>query len=152
QGQLPDDPAAVAAAEEEALEALIDQLIILQVAGRDSTLLPESSEIESRVSQLMDQTTREMGGAAAFQSALEAEGITQAEYRELMTQRVRREQIRQLFMASRLRRAAPVVITEAEARAVFEERASQLGPRPEMVTIRQAVITPAASDSAWDAA
>lgn len=152
QGQIPNDPAAMAEIEEQALEALVDQLLILQAARRDSALIPEEAEITSRVNQLLEQTIQRMGGSAAFLRALQQEGITQGEYRDIMTQQIRREQIRQLFMAVRLRTAAPVVITEAEVRQVFEARRGELGQRPEMVTIRQTVISPEASDSAWAAA
>jgi parvulin-like peptidyl-prolyl isomerase len=65
---------------------------------------------------------------------------------------VRREQIRQLFMASRVRDAAPVAIAEAEARALFDEARAQIGDRPEQLTIRQAVIKPVATEAAWQAA
>ena len=149
QGQLPDDPAGMAVAEDEALAAIVDQLLIIQAAARDSTLIPEDEEIEGRVEQVLDQAVQTMGGMSAFQAALVAEGVTQAEYRTLLTQRIRREQIRQLFLQANLREAAPVAITEAEARAVFEERRVGLGERPELVTMRQAVVTPVPSDSAW---
>jgi peptidyl-prolyl cis-trans isomerase SurA len=152
QGQLPNDPAQRAAIEDQALEALVDQMLILQEAGQDSTLLPEEAEIEARVDQLLEQAVTETGGNAQFQAALEREGVTQAEYRELMRQRVRREQIRQLFMAARVRDAAPVAVTEADARELFEELRDQIGQRPEMLTIRQAVIRPQPTEAAWTAA
>ena len=149
QGQLPTDPSLRAEIEEESLEALVDQMLIVQEAARDSTLLPDDAEVEGRVAQLMESTISQMGGNVAFQAALEREGVTQGEYRELMKQRVRREQIRQLFMASQVRGAAPVAITEAEARALYEESRAQLGERPEMLTIRQIVIRPQPSEEAW---
>jgi peptidyl-prolyl cis-trans isomerase SurA len=152
QGQLPNDPAQRTAIEEQALESLVDQMLILQEAGQDSTLLPEDAEIESRVDQLLEQAVTQTGGNTAFQQALEREGVTQAEYRELMRQRVRREQIRQLFMAARVRNAAPVAVTEADARELFEELRDQIGQRPEMLTIRQAVIRPQPTEAAWTAA
>jgi peptidyl-prolyl cis-trans isomerase SurA len=149
QGVLPNDPAQRTAVEEQALEALVDQMLILQEAGQDSTLLPDDNEIQTRVDQLMEQAITQSGGNAQFQQALQREGVTQPEYREFMTQRVRREQIRQLFMASRVREAAPVVVTEAEARALFDEYRDRIGDRPEAITIRQAVIKPVATEAAW---
>jgi peptidyl-prolyl cis-trans isomerase SurA len=149
QGQLPTDPSQRAEVEEQALESLVDQMLILQAAGQDSTLLPDDAEIEARVAQLMESTIAQVGGTVAFQTALEREGVTQGEYRELMKQRVRREQIRQLFMASQVREATPVAITEAEARALYEQSRAQIGERPEMLTIRQIVIRPQASEEAW---
>ena len=152
QGALPTDPATRTEVEAQALESLVDQMLILQEAGQDSTLLPADELIEERVTQLMDQTVSQAGGAPAFQAALEREGLTQAEYRSFMEQRVRREQIRQMFMASRVRSAAPIVVTEAEARALFEQARARIGERPEMLTIRQAIIKPVATEAAWQAA
>jgi peptidyl-prolyl cis-trans isomerase SurA len=152
QGQLPNDPAQRAEIEEQALEALVDQMLILQEAAADSTLIPDEEEIEGRVAEIMEQSVQSTGGSAAFQAALAREGVTQGEYRDMMTQRVRREQIRQAFMATRVRDSAPVPITETEARQMFEATRTQIGERPEILTIRQAVVRPAASDSAWNAA
>ena len=150
QGQtVPDDPRARAALEAEALDALVNQQLILQAAKQDSTLVPAEDEIEGRVAEGLEQTIQRMGGPQAFQQALAAEGLTQAEYRERMKQQLRREQIQRMFMASRLRQAAPVAITEAELRSVFDSVKVSLGQRPELLTIRQAVLRSGASDSAW---
>src|SRR5688500_12032179 len=40
QGQLPTDPSLRAEVEEQALESLVDQMLIIQDAAKDSTLLP----------------------------------------------------------------------------------------------------------------
>ena len=151
QGKMPTDPSAVESLREEALKTLVDQLMVVQAAARDSTLAPDEDVIESRVEQMMTQTTQQVGGPAQFQQALADEGITQAEYREQLKQRIRREQISQMFFRSRLRSAPGVVVTEAEMRALYEARKSELS-HPELMTIRQAVVNPAASDSAWSAA
>lgn len=149
QGQLPNDPAAMAQIEEDALQSLVDQLVILQAAGQDSTYIPDAEEIEDRVAQLMELTIRDMGGNSQFQLALSREGITQGEYRELMKERVRREQIRQLYLASNLRAAGPVTLTEAEVREAFERLPPEVVQHPDLLTLRQAIITPTASDSSW---
>ena len=152
QGQLPNDPAVMAEVEEEALQTLVDQLLILQAAGRDSALIPEDDEVETRVAQMLEQTSQRMGGQARFQDALAREGMTQAEYRERLKQSIRREQIQQAYFQTELRGAPAVVVTEAKIREVFEARRANLGERPELLTIRQAVVEPAASDSVWSAA
>ena len=136
QGELPTDPAMMAAVEEDALNSLIEQLLIIQAAGQDSTLIPENAEIESRVSQMLDQTTQRMGGATRFREALALEGMTQAEYRRDLTQRIRKEQIQQLFVRSKLRGAPPIAVTEAELREVYESGRT-LATHPELVQFRQ---------------
>jgi peptidyl-prolyl cis-trans isomerase SurA len=149
-GELPKDPAAGAALREEALETLIEQLMVVQAAARDSTLSPDEDVIESRVEQMLAETTQQMG-ATAFQQALAGEGMTQAEYREQLKQRIRREQISQMYFRSQLRNAPGVAVTEAEMRAMYNSRRDELA-HPELMSIRQAVVNPAASDSAWSAA
>ena len=150
QSDLPTDPAQMAEIEEEALGSLVDQLIVVQAAAQDSTLLPDDAEIESRASELLEETTRRMGGAASFREALTKEGMTQAEYRRQLEQRIRREQIQQFFFRTRLRDAPPVVVTEADMREVFEARGST-ATHPELLALRQAIVSPAPSDSAWAA-
>ena len=151
QGELPTDPAAMAAVEEDALMSLVEQLLIIQAASQDSTMIPDDAEIESRVGEMLDQTAQRLGGAARFQQALALEGMTQAEYRRDLKRRIRKEQIQQLFIRSQLMGASPVVVTEAEMREVYEAgRAS--ATHPELVKLRQAVVAPAPSDSAWSTA
>ena len=151
QGSLPKDPEQVAKLQDEALKSLVEQMLVLQAAAKDSTLKVDDAEIEGRVDQAMSQTTQQIGGAQRFQEALAQEGLTQAEYREQLKQRIRRDQISQMFFRSRLRTAQGVVVTEDEMRAMFEEQKANLS-HPELVTIRQAVIAPVASDSSWAAA
>ena len=151
QGELPTDPAAMATVEEDALMSLVEQLLIIQAASQDSTMIPDDAEIESRVGEMLDQTAQRLGGAARFQQALALEGMTQAEYRRELKQRIRKEQIQQLFIRSQLMGASPVVVTEAEMREVYEAGRA-LATHPELVKLRQAVVAPAPSDSAWSTA
>ena len=151
QGELPTDPAAMATVEEDALMSLVEQLLIIQAASQDSTMIPDDAEIESRVGEMLDQTAQRLGGAARFQQALALEGMTQAEYRRDLKQRIRKEQIQQLFIRSQLMGASPVVVTEAEMREVYEAGRA-LATHPELVKLRQAVVAPAPSDSAWSTA
>ena len=150
-GEMPTDPALMAQVEEDALKSLVEQLLIIQAAAQDSTMIPDDAEIESRVGDMLDQTTQRMGGAARFQEALALEGMTQAEYRRDLTQRIRKEQIQQLYIRSQLMGASPVVVTEAEMREVYEAGKAS-ATHPELVKLRQAVVAPAPSDSAWSAA
>jgi len=151
QGEMPTDPALMAEVEEDALKSLVEQLLIIQVASQDSTLIPDDAEIESRVSAMLDQTVQRVGGAVRFQDALALEGMTQTEYRRDLTQRIRKEQIQQLFIRSQIMGASPVVVTEAEMREVYEA-GKALATHPELVKLRQAVVAPAPSDSSWSAA
>ncbi len=147
--QIPEDPKAKAAVESQALEALVDQQLILQAAGQDSTLTPDDDDIEAKVEQALQQTVQRVGGESQFQQALAQEGLTQAEYRDQLKDRMRREQIQQMFMQKSLRSAPPVAVSEAELHEAFDSVKAQLGERPELLTFHQAVIRSGASDSAW---
>jgi len=152
QGELPTtDPAAMARVEEDALMTLVEQLLIIQAAAQDSTMIPDDADIESRVGDMLDQTTQRMGGVARFQDALALEGMTQAEYRRDLTRRIRKEQIQQLYIRSQIMGASPVIVTETEMREVYEA-GKALATHPELVQLRQAVVAPSPSDSAWSAA
>src|SRR5690606_35733553 len=92
------------------------------------------------------------GGRPALQQALEAEGLTLAEYRDVLTTQARQEQIQQLYLQSQLRDARPVDVSEDEMRARFENASAQLQQRPRLLTFRQVVIVPDASEEAREAA
>lgn len=151
QGQMPKDPARMEDLKDQTLKALVEQLLIVQAAAKDSTLKVEDAEVESRVEQTLAQAGQRVGGAAKLQAALAAEGMTQAEYREQLKQQIRRDQISQMFFRAKLRGVSGVVVTEDEMRAMFESRRDELS-HPEFITIHQAVVMPAATDSAWTAA
>src|SRR5262245_47832126 len=56
--KLPTDPAAIAKIQEDALSTLIDQMLITQAAAKDTLVTPDEDEIETRVNQMLDQTTQ----------------------------------------------------------------------------------------------
>ncbi|MGB1657981.1 MAG: peptidylprolyl isomerase, partial [Longimicrobiales bacterium] len=81
-----------------------------------------------------------------------AEALTLAEYREILRNDQRVRQIEQLFYQSRLRDAPPAEVTEDELLERFQEARGQLQQRPKLMTIRQVVIQPSATDAAVDSA
>ena len=148
--KLPTDPVAVAKIQDEALNSLVDQLLIVQAAARDTLVVPDEDEIESRVDGMLKQTSDRVGGPGQFQQLLVQEGMTQAEYREQLKQRIRIQQIQELFFRSQMRTAAPVAVPEQEMRSLFAAQGAA-ATHPELVYIKQAVVVPSPSDSAWEA-
>ena len=142
----------VPATEAEVLENLVNVQLVLQAASRDSTVIPNDAEVLSRAEEQMELVRERFPDEAAYQRALSAQGLSPQAYRDQLRARIRAELIRQAYLQKTLQSAAAVAVTEAEMRAVFDERREQLQQRPELLTIQQVALRAGASDSAWEAA
>lgn len=134
------------------LNRFIDRLLVLQAAARDSLLQVNDEQISQSVNEQITQLASQFGGQAQLQEALASEALSLAEYREILTNEQRVRQIEQLFYQSRLRDAPPVAVTEDELLERFQEARDQLEQRPKLMTIRQVVIQPTATEAAIDSA
>src|SRR5690606_35932904 len=132
----------------EVLQTAMNRVLILQAAAQDTLIRPDAVGIERQVSGRIDELVSSFGGRPALQQALEAEGLTLAEYRDVLTTQARQEQIQQMYLQSQLRDARPVDVSEDEMRARFENASAQLQQRPRLLTFRQVVIVPDASEEA----
>jgi peptidyl-prolyl cis-trans isomerase SurA len=134
------------------LDQYVDRLLILQAAARDSLIQVDEGLIEERVNERIEQLQSEFGGQAMLQQALAAEALTLAEYREILTNEARTENIQQLYFQLHLRDATPVDVSEDELRERFQEASAQLSQRPRLLTMRQVVVAPEPTESAVEAA
>ncbi|MCH1572363.1 MAG: peptidylprolyl isomerase, partial [Longimicrobiales bacterium] len=137
---------------EQILNRFVDRLLVLQAAARDSLFRVDDETINERVNQQITQLTTQFGGQAQLQEALAAEALSLAEYREILSNEQRVSQVEQQFYQSQLRDAPPVEVTEDELLERFQEARGQLQQRPKLMTIRQVVIQPSATDAAMDSA
>lgn len=149
---IPTDPQARRSAFREILESLVNVQLVLQEAAKDSTLMPTPQEIDARVELAEEQVRSRFPSPEAFRQALESDGMTPAEYREVIRSRIQRDQIRQLFRAQRLPGVPPVAVTEAEMQEVFEAQRGQMQQRPEQLRLEQVLIEARASDETWSEA
>jgi len=133
---------------EEVLDSWIDRLLVIQAAGRDTLIQVDEATLDQQIADLIDGLALQFGGQPALQAALRDIGMTLAEYREMRRNEARQQQIVQLYMATQMRGARPIELTEDELREQFEEIRPQLQQRPRSLTFRQVVIKPQASDSA----
>jgi peptidyl-prolyl cis-trans isomerase SurA len=136
----------------EVLEQIIDRLVVVQAAAKDTLIQVNEEQIEQRVNQQIEQLTQQFGGQTMLQQALAQESLTLAEYREWLTSQARRENIWQLYMQLHLRDATPAPVTDAELRQRFQEASAQLSQRPRLMTLRQVVVAPEPSEAAVDSA
>jgi peptidyl-prolyl cis-trans isomerase SurA len=125
------------------LESRINSLLLLQAAQRDTTIVVSSDEVDRNVEQQIAQIQQQQyGSAAALEAALRREGLSMQEYREAITNRVRREmyigQYRQRVRQTR----KPPPVTDEEIRELFEEAASvgQVPMMPPSITFEQVVV------------
>ena len=134
---------------EEVLENLINVQLVLQAAGRDSTMVPEDGEVSRRVEAQIERARERFPTQAAFEEALAAQGLTMTAYRDQLNATFRTQLLQAMFFQRELQRTPDLAVTEAELREAFETRRTQLGQRPETYTVHQVLIRSGASDSAW---
>jgi len=134
------------------LDTWVDRLMVLQAAAKDSLIEADEVQVDRLAAERIDRLALEYGGQPALQVALQAEGWTLGEYREYLRNDFRQLQIFQLYFQRRQQDARPVEVTEEDLAARFQEAIPQLEQRPRLLTFRQVVVRPTASDSAKAAA
>ena len=148
QQQLPQDPEILAQLQDRILQSKVDELLIVQAAEKDSTIRVDPRQVETLVQREIQRIETSLGGRIALDRALEADGLTLAEYRDILARRFRRQgYIEQFVQRIRQNRPAPT-ITDEDVRAFFNENRAQFQNRPASVTFRQIVLAPEASDTA----
>ena len=148
---VPTDPDELNALKRQELEGLVNELLLIQAAERDSVVVGED-RIQAQVDATIAQQERRFGGRAAFEQALQQEGLTLEQYRRNVAQSVRRAGIREQYLAVLQQSRRPPLVNESELRRFFEERRADLGRRPATIEFEQVVVSPEPSDSARQAA
>ncbi|MGD2069026.1 MAG: peptidylprolyl isomerase [Gemmatimonadota bacterium] len=134
------------------LDELVNVQLMLQAAARDSTLEVPTDELDERVEDAVEQVRGRFPDDRTYQQALEQQGLTPQEYRQQLRERIRVEQLQQMFIRKHLASTPAVAVTEEEMRDFYEARRTTLQERPELLTLQQVFVEPTASDSAWAAA
>jgi peptidyl-prolyl cis-trans isomerase SurA len=137
---------------EDLLDNLVNVQVLLQHAARDSTVLPTSEELDSRVQAQIDSIrSGRFPSEAEFQRALAQQGLTLASYREQLRAQIRTSLIRDAYTRRLLQDAPTPVVSEAEMREFFQSLAErgELQTLPELLTVQQVLIRSGASDEAW---
>lgn len=148
---IPTDPQALDALLRTELEALINEMLILQAARRDSIIVtPE--DVQSQVNAAVTQQEQRFGGRASFEEALRGEGMTFEQYRRTVERGLTRAAVQRQYLSRAQQSRAPPPVTDAEIRAFFDQRAAELGTRPATIEFEQLVVVPRASDEARAAA
>lgn len=144
---VPEDPAQREALAREIMENRIADLVLVE-AARDAGISVPDDEIRDRVEQQMREVQQRFGTERDLDAALAQSGLSRAQYRRNLEQRMRDQQLIESFLQARMRSRARPVISEEQIRGVFEERSATLGTRPANVSLQQVVIAPTPDDSA----
>lgn len=136
----------------EVLEQMVEELLILQAAAKDTTLVVNEAELDEVVNQEIQERIRAYGSMQAFQQALAQQGWTLTGYRDYLKVQARAQRLYSLYLSRRFQDMARIPVESAEIEAFFQAQKDFLGERPPTVIFRQIVVVPTPSDSALEAA
>lgn len=131
----------------ELLGTLVNNMLLLQAALQDTLLQVNDAQIEEALQAQMASIESRYVNRSAMEQALQAEGLTVQNFRELLRTQIAQGQLVDLYVRSRIGDDA-VQVTEDEIRAAFEARRATLEPRPATVVFMQIVLAVEPSDSA----
>ncbi|HEX9894337.1 MAG TPA: peptidylprolyl isomerase [Gemmatimonadales bacterium] len=147
---LPTDPAEVAALNKQALEEMIDEELLYQMALTDTTVKVTDEEVTAAVDEQIRNVRRRYPSDDSLRAGLRETGFfTIEEYRRWLTD-TQRKQLLTSALVNQLRgsgKLKPVIPTDRELRAAFEQERGR-ARRPETVSFRQIVVAPAPSAAA----
>lgn len=145
---IPEDPDQLRQLQAQAIEQLINEQLILQVASADSTIQITDEELEERVQTEVDGQVRQFGTLGQLQAELERQNMTMAGFREQQKVLIHRTLLLQSYLAKRQRDASSVTVSEQEVRDFFAENAGQIPTLAPSIRFEQFLMQPIASDSA----
>jgi peptidyl-prolyl cis-trans isomerase SurA len=148
---IPPDTAAYRA---QVLSDLIDQEVVVQLAGRDTSIVVTDNDVADAVENRYREVRRSFTSEVDFRKELQNAGFgTPEEYRRWLTDQQRRRILQSKYFERAKDKGAlkPVVPTERELRAYFD-RATDKGQSPAAVAFRQLVVAPRPSAASKAAA
>jgi peptidyl-prolyl cis-trans isomerase SurA len=149
QGQaVPTDPAARATFMRDLLDRRVDDLVVLEAARRDKSIVIDPTEVVTAVENQINRVQQSFGSQAAMEAELAKTGRTLDQYRQELTRAYGDQTLIQRYRQQRLSKMAPAAVSEAEIQAAFEQQKAQLGSRPATISFQQAIVKPEPTDSA----
>lgn len=146
--QLPSDSAAQAALAREALNALVDEEILVQKAHL-LKLEVTPDEVNRSVDDQIKRVRGQFETDDAYRAELTSAGFgTPEEYRRTLYEQYYRRALQQRAFEELRKTAVGRNVSEAEIQEAFEANRAQLLKAPATVTFRQVVIAPKASANA----
>jgi peptidyl-prolyl cis-trans isomerase SurA len=144
-------PKDTTALEHQVLDQMVDQMVLVQAAVRDSTTVAPG-QVQQAVDRDLAERRKAFASDAQFQAALSKSGMTEAQFRDMLSRQYQQQMMIQNYLQGVQQKRNPPTVTEEEIRKAFDAQKDQLGERPATVSFRQVVIAPTPSDSARAAA
>lgn len=123
----------------EVLKQLIDNLLIVKEAERRDIVIPEE-RVDVYVEQQLEQQKERLGGQAAFEEQLRAEGVTEKQMRAFYRDDVRRQLLATRLVSLELEQ--DIEISDEEVRAYYEAHQGELPSKPAQIRLRHLLIQP----------
>ncbi len=133
-GQTSIPPAEREAMYQEALEVLINDRLVIAQASRLGIDVP-FSDVEAEVTKAIEENRKQLGGDDAFNAQLAAEGLTLEDLKKMYRVQIKNRMLVERVLRRDMERARTEP-TEAELRALFEERKAELPQRPEVAHLK----------------
>ena len=149
---VPTDPAERDAFMTQVLDDRVNSLLLVE-AARDEGMSADEDRVQELVDRYIARLLQNFGGSQQrFEAALAADQTTLAQFREILAQQNRDDELVRAYMGNRIRARARPVISEDEIRAAFEAQQEALGTRPEHISFAQVLVKPVAGAEADTAA
>ncbi len=148
---LPTAPEQLDAVRREVVSSIVDEELLVQQAGRDTSIQVTDQEVADGVEQQVRKVRGNFTSEVDYRNELKKAGFqTPEEYRRWLTDQQRRAALQNrlidgLKSSGKLKPVAP---TEQEMRKFFEQQKGNLGSRPATISFRQIVVPPKPSAAA----
>lgn len=152
---IPEDSLGMIALARQVVNDLVDEEILVQKAGKDTTIVIADADLAATVDQQMKRLHENFKSDQEFVQALKSGGFgNQEEYRRWLTDQARRRALSQKLIQhlQQTGKMIAVAVTEAEITEAFEKNRAQLPKRPSTLTFRQIVIATTPTQKAKDVA
>jgi peptidyl-prolyl cis-trans isomerase SurA len=130
------------------LDLLINEQLVIQDAGRDSTLAVSDEELEERLQLEINGQIRQFGTLSRLQEALTAQSMTMSVFRDQRRSAIRRQLLQERYMAKKGANARDMFVSEEELRTFFSENREQMSQLPPTIAFMNLQLAPLPTDSA----
>jgi peptidyl-prolyl cis-trans isomerase SurA len=148
---LPTTPDSLKALKRDLLRLLINEELMVQEAGRDTTIKVLDDDVTKSVDALIKSTRAKYPSEEAYRQDIRTSGFeTPDEYRSWLTEQQRRALLRRELLSKQRGKGAlkPVSPTEKEIRDYFEKNKPYFPPRGATISFLQIVTPPPAKTEA----
>src|SRR5262245_40246535 len=144
---VPTDSAGLLNIRRQIIDGLIEKLVLLHAAKRDTTVKVDDSKVDAEVERQVEQRKQQFGGEVPFETALRQQHLTLAQFKDMLGADVRKEMMQQLYLQKVFGKRKPPPLTEKALQDEFEKSKASLQERPATISFTQVVMS-----AAYDAA